>query len=416
MVYTRFRVFVFPRGKPQGVMMLCKKWLCLSVVMLVGALGSCDFAEEEDGDTTTPRACRGSLCLEIYNGYSSTEPCDGAPEEFCNYANVSFTVVDGTSHVIGLESDALEMTINNREVGVEGAQKLTTSNGLLVKLVLDTSYSITEAGAEQVVADAAKGFIEALPDEVLISTSTFASEEEVPVFICADGSQGTGSGQYYGKEGAAASVDLMYDAHDALTSKSQTKLFDAVGRLSRFNVSDPELKLLQAVMVVFTDGADNASSYDYIDDDDDGVVEAAEARAYITELNSKLKVYAVGLGSGVDATALDTLSEGRTYVAQEASELDAVFDAVAGDLSAIYQLRVLVASIEEDAQGMIKLTHDGTELNISFDMEAIEQSSSTGGGDGDDPEGEWEPDCSGGSVEEPPTRAWPPSDASSPAD
>ena len=78
----------------------------------------------------------------MYNSFYTQEPCIGAPGESCTFANVYFVVTKDDQNVIDLESDAMAMTINDRAVGVEGTNGLTSSNALLVDLLLDRSYSI----------------------------------------------------------------------------------------------------------------------------------------------------------------------------------------------------------------------------------------------------------------------------------
>lgn len=297
--------------------------------------------------------------LEIYRSFFSTEPCEGAPEEACHYANIFFVLRSEDAAVTDLTADDVEMRISGRDVGVEGQKRLTTSNGLLVSLLLDTSYSITEAGAETSVKEAATAFVNSLPESSIISVARFASESTVPILVCSDGSFGTEGGRYESRSGAVETIAQHYDAYDTQTSSSQTKIFDAVGRFSGFSPTSPALKVLQKVMVVFTDGADTASV---------NYKSATETADAVGRADEHLKLYAIGMGKDVDAKALTTLSEGRFYAAQSAAELAGAFEEVGKDLSYIYQLRVLVAQVESGATGELEVKYGGSTRRITVAM------------------------------------------------
>ncbi|HEX2675024.1 MAG TPA: vWA domain-containing protein [Polyangiales bacterium] len=341
--------------------------VCVLIPML--ALGACK-SSSDDSKSGGHTACAGSLCLDVYRTFYSSSPCDGAPKETCQYANVYFVLQDGEKNVLDLKADDVAMSVNGRKVGVEGTKALTSSNGLLVSLLLDQSYSITESGSESAVKEGAEMFLDSLPKEALVSVATFASEPEVPTLVCSDGSASTTQGVYDTPEAAKVAVEYHYDAYDAATSSSQTKIFDAVTHLAHFSAAGSQL---QRVMVVFTDGADTASSIS---------TTAVQTLKNVREADPTLKIYAIGLGSDVDQKALGELSDGRVFLASSKTELQRAFSEVSKALGSIYHLRVLVSQVESGATGNFTLDYDGKTLSTKFALESTvaDDSDSADGG------------------------------------
>lgn len=304
--------------------------------------------------------CDGGLCVDLYRSFYSIEQCEGSATERCTMANVFFVLKDGEKHVVDLDEDGAEMVINGREVGVEGLRELEQSNGLLVHLLLDTSYSITESGSEAAVRDDAVKFVQSLPTDTLVFLTFFASEEVVPLRVTEAGAS-MAPGVYAPRESAESWIRQHYRAYPSATSTSQTKLFDALGGLASIEPDGSDLRLLQDVMVVFTDGADTASQM---------LRTPAEVLSHFAFVAPTRKLYAVGLGSDINAEALNTLSNGRFYEAADAAQLDQAFADVASDLGAIYHFRVLVSGVEYGASASLSVQYRGVTIRAAFPMEA----------------------------------------------
>lgn len=335
----------------------------LALALVAPASGGCD----PPGDGL--RKCDGGLCIEVFRGIYSTEPCAGAPAQSCTYVDVFFVLTqDGTS-VRELDASDVRMSIDDHDVGVEGAATLTQKNGLLVTLLLDRSYSIEEAGATERVRAAAQGFLDALPDEAVVALAGFASEAQVPVAL---GSEQLG---YFTLDAAGRSaldglLDDAYQPYQAPESQAFTKLYDAVANLADLRPKEGDFAAMQAVDIVLSDGADTASS---------SYRSADAAMAHVGEVAPDLKLYAVGLGDAIDEQALERLSEGRAYLASDASALSDAFASVANDLGAIYRYRILVAEATYDARATLGVAHGGHRIETSFDLASI---TDDGPGDG----------------------------------
>jgi len=211
------------------------------------------------------------------------------------------------------------------------------------------------------VRAAAKGFLDALPDEAVVALAGFASESHVPMPL---GSDQLG---YYtldaaGRTALAGLVDGAYQPYQAPESQAFTKLYDAVANAADLRPKDGDFAAMQAVDIVLSDGADTASS----------IYRSAEAAmAHVGEVAPDLKLYAVGLGDAIDERALERLSEGRSYLASDATALSDAFASVANDLGAIYRYRILVAEVGYDARATLGVAHRGHHIETSFDLAAI---------------------------------------------
>lgn len=314
--------------------------------------------------------CKGDFCVDISSSFYSNEPCIGDATKSCTYANVYFTAKSKNVHITTPAALTVEMSINDRRVGVEGSSKLTTSNGLVVQLLLDRSYSITESMSTTAVRNGASQFVRSLGNEALISVSVFASETSVPLFVV-PGSMSTTTTQTLYNKTTAESMVQQYSSYTSATSDSQTKLYDAVGTLGGKKPTGSGADRLQNVLVVFTDGADTASS------------KFTNPEGVRAELGSKaplLKVYAIGLGAEPNADALGKISSDRFYRAANSDELQKAFDEVSKELTAIYLYKVLVASVESNATGRLKVTYDTVPVEQTFRMSSSTMSGSGGGG------------------------------------
>lgn len=333
------------------------------------ALTACD--PPDDG----LRKCDGDLCIEVFRGTYASEPCADIPTQSCTYVDVFFVLTDDGTSVRDLDEAEVTMRIDDHEVGVEGAASLTQENGLLVTLLLDRSYSIEEAGATEQVRDAAKGFLDALPDEAVVAVAGFASEARVPVPLGTTDAPAVDLTYFpldaAGRSALASILDHGYAPYQAPESQAFTKLYDAVANLADLRPTEGDRAAMQAVAIVLSDGADTASST---------YGSTEETIAHVTAVAPDLEIYAVGLGEAIDEPALERLSEGRAYLASDAAALSGAFAAVADDLGAIYRYRILVAEVGADARATIAVDHGGRGLRTSFDLASI-----TDGGGGPAP-------------------------------
>lgn len=333
----------------------------MSLATITAALTTGCSSSSDSGGTTASTTCSAGLCLDVSKTSYSTETCEGSSQS-CTYANVFFTLENNEDNITDLLESNVSMTINDKDVGVEGLKTLTSNNGLLVSLLLDRSYSITEASAESNIKDSAVQFIDSLPDEARISLAVFASEPTVPMLVQSDGSESSESGTYNNKTIAKSIVQSYYAAQTTRNSNSLTKIYDSVARWSNFKPTDEDLQRLQSVMVVFTDGSDTASRY---------YETASAALSAVKSNNDSMKIYAIGLGDDVDEESLNTLSGGQTYLAESTGDLNTVFTQVSNDLGAIWHLKILVSESKYNAKGKIDLEYDGKALSATFDMDTF---------------------------------------------
>lgn len=318
---------------------------------------------------TVPEPAPGT-CDTQYTTCQEACPAPTDSEPSCVYANIYFLATCNGANVNELAADDVTVVIGTRDVGVEGAVLLTQQNGLQVDLLLDRSYSITEAQASETVRTAANDFLDALPEDAKVRISAFASEQQVPEVL---GGQSTS--YYYDvaseRETMRSMIVSSYSPYQSESSAAFTKLFDAaVGMASSATAEDTSLAALPSVAVIFTDGTDTASSnYDT----------AAEARSAITSTKPGMKVYAIGLGNDVDEAALETLSENRYYSAADQATLGEVFEDVANQLGAIYRYRVLVPSAQYAAPGRLTVNHCGETQVVEFYMDTAGSTDPDGG-------------------------------------
>jgi hypothetical protein len=322
----------------------------------------------------SPSPCKGEFCVEISSSFYSKEQCITDKTQQCTYANVYFTAKNGTLNIPNLTAKDIEMTINDRQTGVEGSSALTQSNGLVVQLLLDRSFSITKSNSTAAVKSGASQFIRSLSDAALISVSVFASEDEVPLFLTPSSTNTTSTQTLYNKAMAEQMVQQFYTSYPSETSLSQTKLYEAVGNLGGKEPTGSGAERLQRVMVIFTDGADSVGSTRYPTPD------AVRQSLYNNDPN--LKVYAIGLGDEPKAEALGKIASDRFYRAINATELQKAFDEVSKELTAIYLFKVLVPSTMSGAVGRLKVTFMGTPVEQTFPVSTSTITGAGGGGGG----------------------------------
>ena len=313
-----------------------------------------------------PQACADEFCVELFSSGFEETACDDGTD--CVYAEVFFVAQVNGSHINDLEPEDVLLVLDDREVGVEGTGHLTQDNDLIVRLLLDASYSITEAEAEEAVRSSAMAFVDYLPDEARIAVATFASEDEVPIFLDLDGTS-TENETYHDKEDARRVIEEQYRSKPDESSLAFTKLYDAVTRWSEHEISS-EYGVAQPVMVVFTDGQDNWSQ------DFDN---AQDARDHLDAVAPRQKIYGLGLGDGVDEEALEVLSEGRYHSAASSGELQEGFENIADELSSIYQYRSLVPEVAEGVPTELRVTYGGDEVAITFEMGPSNKTQEAGG-------------------------------------
>lgn len=301
--------------------------------------------------------CSGDFCVDVSRSFYSKEPCIGAPMEQCVYANVFFAALEKGLSVTDRKSLTVGMKINDREVGVETSNNLNPKNGLVVQLLLDQSYSITESRSTEGVRAAAITFLDSLPINSKVSVAVFASESDVPLFL--DGNAEKSSSQTFFDSKVAIGLLQDYQSYPAATSTSQTKLYDAAVNLAKKKPSGEGFELLQHCMVVFTDGADTASTQ---------FKTPADAADAIRKASSTLKVYAIGLGPEPKEEALNKLSANKFYRAKTTEELQPAFDLVSKQLTSIYLFKVLVAQTESDAKAWLSVKHGSNTVEKTFEM------------------------------------------------
>ena len=249
-----------------------------------------------------PSDCVGDSCIEIISGFYSREPnANGVGTS--TYASVYFTFTEKGFSIGNLTTNNMSMIVNGRDTREEGGKRLTLSNGLIVNLLLDRSFSITKSGSEEAVRSSALSFINSLPNEGRVGIGFFASETAVPIFTDLDDNTSTVTSNLYSKESAAI-IAAKYKAYDSEISEAQTRLYDATAHMCEFTPESSALKRLQSVMVVFTDGRDTASKYSR---------SAKDVWYWCKKENPKLRIYTIGLGSDIDESALRTISDGRFF-------------------------------------------------------------------------------------------------------
>lgn len=298
--------------------------------------------------------CSGDFCVEIIDSSYLVDRCAADAGENCTFATVHFAAKDKGTAIADASELTANMKLNGRDTGVEGRGGLATAGyeQMLVMLLLDRSFSITESGSTEAVKSAALAFIESLPDSTLIEPALFASEDRVPLPLSEADCSHTSAVQV-DKAKAARLITDCYKPYASQTSSSQTKLYDAVAQ------AGPGYRGIPNVLVVMTDGKDTASTAFR-------TPEAVLENHRLRELT--WKVYTIGLGSEPDEKALGTLSDGKFFRASDAAALESAFAAVRKELTAIHTYKMLVAGREANAEGTLTVTHKGRTVEQTFEL------------------------------------------------
>ena len=219
------------------------------------------------------------------------------------------------SEVAGI--DAAQFSVV--ELGSDGAEHQATVNEILpvgegdmmsINLVVDQSGSMSSEGKMGNAKAAAHAFI----DEI---TASGTNNAEITSF----------DDRVYNRQPFTSNAVLLDSAVDALSTDGDTALYDALyWALQRTN-----LKSGSRVVIAFTDGEENTSSYSESD-----VVELSRLTG--------IPVYLVGIGDEVDAASLRSLAtscNGQYYdasTADLAQALQGIYESIYADQRSMYRV------------------------------------------------------------------------------
>ena len=239
------------------------------------------------------------LKIRTRAGYYAPKPSPIRP-------TIEFTAIDPEGRYLEVSADDLEVVENGVPQNVEVFHEATQP--LAIVLALDNSGSMRQR--ESQVVESARGFVSALRAVDKVAVLHFADESEFAHDLSANKeSAQTAIAQYRAVGGTA-----LYDA----IAESLTRLHHAEGR---------------RVLVVMTDGRDenNAGNGPGSTRSFDDVLKVLK--------ESGTAVFAIGLGTKVDAQPLNKLAElsgGRALFPTDVSELSAEFGRIVEDLSRRY--------------------------------------------------------------------------------
>lgn len=219
------------------------------------------------------------------------------------------------SEVAGI--DAAQFSVV--ELGSDGAEHQATVSEILpvgegdmmsINLVVDQSGSMSSEGKMGNAKAAAHAFI----DEI---TASGTNNAEITSF----------DDRVYNRQPFTSNAVLLDSAVDALSTDGDTALYDALyWALQRTN-----LKSGSRVVIAFTDGEENTSSYSESD-----VVELSRLTG--------IPVYLVGIGDEVDAASLRSLAtscNGQYYdasTADLAQALQGIYESIYADQRSMYRV------------------------------------------------------------------------------
>lgn len=311
--------------------------------LLSSGIPTWEFAEAFDASTLPdPTRVQRISRVVLYPGVTYGLACNDAQQASrmfirtftpklhrnCHYLNWYFDLREGDKPATTLTTNDIVATVDGVNLGVESNAALTQQNTLRVALLLDRSYSITEAGAAQSVRDAAKSFVNAMPEGTFFQARKFASEPSVPLFM---------QGSTWDKAKVLSAIDTNYDPWPISNAEGFTKLFDAMGRtgflMQDNNGTVADYPYFQRVLVVLTDGEDTAST---VFVDGQGLPNASLVREQLDVC--RVHTIAVGLGSSIQQSTLASLSD-RTVIATTKEDLADSFAKVAEDLKGRFRLR-----------------------------------------------------------------------------
>ncbi len=240
---------------------------------------------------------------------------DGGPQlnvidvNTSSYPSVKVTVEalgsDGLP-ITGLSGGAFAVYENGRQQSVDSGDALqATTTPLTVMLVLDTSLSMAESGKIQSAQEAATAFVNQMRPIDRVGLIQFDSEFSLRSPFTSD-------------HGA------LINKIEQLTPQGNTRIYDALYlALQQTKAADGS-----KAIVLMTDGQDTESAIDLV-----------HALALVHD--SGIRVYTIGIGSDIDANALDQIaaeSGGRSYSAPTAQDIGYAFQLMSNQLRNRYEI------------------------------------------------------------------------------
>ncbi|HVX30808.1 MAG TPA: VWA domain-containing protein [Nitrolancea sp.] len=208
--------------------------------------------------------------------------------------------------ITGLTGGAFAVYENGRQQSVESGDALqATTTPLTVMLVLDTSLSMAESGKIQSAKDAATAFVNQMRPIDRVGLIQFDSEFSLRSPFTSD---------------HAALVNKI----EQLTPQGNTRIYDAL----YLALQQTKAASGSKAIVVLTDGQDTESAIDLV-----------HALALVHD--SGIRVYTIGIGSDIDANALDQIaaeSGGRSYSAPTAEDIGYTFQLMSNQLRNRYEI------------------------------------------------------------------------------
>ncbi len=289
----------------------------------------------------------------------------GYPDEFyrsCNVMHWYFSVYRDGVRLADLSSDEVSAVVNGVDLGVEGGLTLTKGAAASVGILLDHSHSVHSSGATDSIIEAGGRLLETLPDTTFYSLAGFASESsppslQLPVTLSKTSFPDRPLAPYQidstNPFPASRHFDGGYSPYEIPTSKSATRLFDAVGGMAERGFwatgggVPADVALRQKVMLLFTDGDDTAS---------DSTLEYAQQRL------EACGVYpiSVGLGDQVNQETIAALGGPVPYFTTDMAELPALFEAAAEEIDGVYRLRIVTPDpVGIGPDSFIRVEHEG---------------------------------------------------------
>ena len=246
--------------------------------------------------------------------------------------------------VVGIGAASLEFAEDGVDLGPEALFTVERERALHVALVLDTSKSMVEAGADAALRDAARGLVDALPPSTRLAVVPFATRYETRVPFTSDKAQ---------------VLDALETLVPPLDRSGQfTNLWGALVHASDALGGAAEASTGGRAVVVFTDGQDN-------------VAEAStdEAAAHLQAAGATL--YAVGLGERLDRDALTSLSGAQRFAeTTDPQALGGLFDDIGARLSELARIRYITPKQSGEHVLDVKVS-DGprsARLRLRFDL------------------------------------------------
>ncbi len=244
-------------------------------------------------------------------GYFAPKPGPIRPQ-------LEFTAIDPEGKYLEVSADDIEVVENGVPQTVEVFHEATQP--LSIVLALDNSGSMRQREAH--VVESARGFVAALRPDDRVAVLHFADESTLAHDLGPNKDAAQAAIAQYRASGGTA----LYDA----IAESLTRLHHAEGR---------------RVLVVMTDGRDENNA-------GNGPGSARSFDQVLATLReSGTTVFAIGLGTKVDAGPLNTLAElsgGRTLLPSDVSQLSAEFARVVEDLRRRYFVSYTSTHVQHD--------------------------------------------------------------------